>query len=132
MKSKKYLKIEKTLKSQVTGEAILNELPTLPGEPNDGSKKDPEKYNLMPVCKITRCKLPMMPAHAEFFACNHAETLDYLPFESKCELRCKPGYRLVGPQFVVCVAGGWLKDLVNQVTKYLRFSKMIKRYQYVL
>ena len=96
-------------KSESTGEAILNELPSLPGEPIDGSKKDPEKFNLMPICSITRCKLPMMPANAEFYACNHAETLDYLPYHSKCELRCLPGYRRIGPQFTQCWAGGWLK-----------------------
>ena len=101
----------KHFNSQETGEAILNELPLIPGEmPNNAGKKDPKIFNLMPICTITRClPIPMMPANAEFFACNHAETLDYLPHLSLCELRCKPGYRINGPQFTQCVAGGWMK-----------------------
>ena len=91
-----------------TGEAILNELPAVPGEMPNGSKKNPDIFNLMPVCRISRCDLQMMPPNAEFFACNHPETLDYLPLDSLCELRCKPGYRRDGPQFSKCSPGGYM------------------------
>ena len=80
----------------------------MPGEMPNGSKKDPDLFNLMPICRISRCALQMMPPNAEFFACNHPETLDYLPLDSLCELRCLPGYRRNGPQFSKCKPGGWM------------------------
>ena len=47
--------------SKANDEYILNELPALPGEPKSDSKKDPEVYNLMPVCRTIRCDIPPSP-----------------------------------------------------------------------
>jgi len=97
--------------SKITDEHVLNELPIIPGAPNDGSRKDPDQFNLMPVCKMVRCQVPVAPANADYFRCNHAETLDYMPYGFQCELRCKPGYVNTGPTFSKCWNGGNVQGL---------------------
>ena len=47
--------------SMSSDEYILNELPALPGEPKTDSKKDPDVFNLMPVCRTIRCDIPPPP-----------------------------------------------------------------------
>ena len=100
--------------SSATSEHIFNELPTIPGAPDDGSKKDPEKFNLMPVCKMVRCMAPPAPPNAEYFLCDNAETLDYMPYKFRCELRCKTGYYNPGPTFSTCWNGGFMKGYKDQ------------------
>ena len=100
--------------STLTSEHILNELPTIPGAPDDGSKKDPEVFNLMPVCKMVRCMAPPSPPNAEYFLCDNAETLDYMPYKFRCELRCKTGYYNPGPTFSTCWNGGFMKGYKDQ------------------
>ena len=92
--------------SKTTDEHILNELPLLPGESPNPGKKDPDVYNLMPVCRTIRCAIPPAPSNAEFWGCDNSETLSYLPFQSKCELRCKPGFRKPEKEFSTCGQGG--------------------------
>ena len=53
--------------SKANDEYILNELPALPGEPKSDSKKDPEVYNLMPVCRTIRCDIPPPPLGCHFY-----------------------------------------------------------------
>ena len=100
--------------SKANDEHVLNELPTLPGEPPNAGKKDPDMYNLMPVCRTIRCAIPPAPSNAEFWGCDNSETLTYLPFQSKCELRCKPGFKKPEKEFSICGQGGKVQGYERQ------------------
>ena len=58
---------------------------------------------------------PTLKPNAEFWGCDNSETLNYLPFQSKCELRCQPGYRNTGPSQSQCGGGGKVKGYEQQV-----------------
>ena len=115
--------------SKFNDEYILNELPTLPGEPKNDGKKDPELFNLMPVCRTIRCAIPPAPPNSEFFGCDNSETLNYLPFQSKCELRCKPGFRNKGPHFSNCGMGGNVRFYDKQICVRLAESEITEHEQ---
>ena len=115
--------------SKHNDEHVLNELPTLPGEPKNEGKKDPEIFNLMPVCRTIRCSIPPAPPNAEFFGCDNSETLNYLPFQSKCELRCIPGYKNKGPDFSMCGYGGNVRFYDKQMCVRMEESEITEHEQ---